>query len=161
MHEASPVSAAFALTTQVGYDSTRSIARSTVGKTEVAMNSIDDIRTLFESLSLSSIDFEINHCERLAALRRTRESVPPDMPRKRPTTGAWSHALRNVLGMDSRPDVVSPHPGAALFTGSGCPAPAEHDMTPPADLRRLPPMPVPQPSARQVFVRNNPKGSVR
>ncbi|GAA4508140.1 methylmalonyl-CoA mutase family protein [Actinoallomurus oryzae] len=49
------LSVAFDLPTQMGYDSDEPIARGEVGKVGVAIDSIDDMRTLFEGLPLEKV----------------------------------------------------------------------------------------------------------
>jgi methylmalonyl-CoA mutase N-terminal domain/subunit len=49
------LSVAFDLPTQMGYDSDNPIARGEVGKVGVAIDSVDDMRTLFEGLPLGEI----------------------------------------------------------------------------------------------------------
>jgi methylmalonyl-CoA mutase N-terminal domain/subunit len=49
------LSVAFDLPTQMGYDSDESIAHGEVGKVGVAIDSLDDMRTLFEGLPLDTI----------------------------------------------------------------------------------------------------------
>ncbi|MFF9814731.1 methylmalonyl-CoA mutase [Streptomyces sp. NPDC014006] len=49
------LSVAFDLPTQMGYDSDEAIARGEVGKVGVAIDSIDDMRTLFQGLPLGKV----------------------------------------------------------------------------------------------------------
>src|SRR5674476_1112892 len=89
------LSVAFDLPTQMGYDSDESIASGEVGKVGVAIDSLDDMRTLFAGLPLDKVSTPMP----INAPAAT--SLLEEVAKFRAARRIWAHIMRDEFGAKS------------------------------------------------------------
>ena len=82
----SGLSVAFDLPTQMGLDSDAPLAAGEVGRAGVAIDSLEDIRTLFRGIPLDRVSTSMT-INSTAAVSGRCGSTPDSAPQKRPTAG--------------------------------------------------------------------------